>query len=688
MGCGASNEKEGKVDLGGKGVMPKEVTLSESRVRKKRREKDNEGEGTSTRERPRRRKCSEEQKEGDLPGRAKYLPHPLINIARDAKDADGRDIPGQYQISCFSHISELKGITIAVRESESGHVHAVQYSDAELISLRNERALKHNWLSFFRALSSAFSKGNPKVRKVGGVIHLDIMLSSTKEPKHQQFNLELQSVGDGQSATQQYFLEPFVRYYNKQPCPGSKRPSTETKYWLLEATAENNKLEIELGTRQLTELKAELAIKRQSAEEIIQRTEKVKRQMRNKRSGTIHYLDKLYYEGVHTFLGHTPHAANHESKESQPVELALKLLDNVFSNNAAKVEAEPAILMQPPTDSTLLALVENAPDKRHWDVMKCLVKLDKWDYDVFELDECTNGGSLFHTAYALFHKYGLIEYFNLEHETLVNFLLSVQAGYRANSYHNSSHAADVLQICHYILGPAGLCKLTQLSKEDMLASLIAAAIHDYDHPGFNNNFHTKTGAYLATLYSDKSILENHHCACVFEMMQSSKFDILQSLNEDQRRDVRDTVVEMVISTDMGNHAKLYSTFKRRLNESDDWVSKKEDTRLTLVMAIKTADISNCGRPQSLYLKWASNIAHEFYLQGDVEQMLSLAVSPFMDRRKDKTDFSRGQVSFINFIVIPLFESMAELLPGLDFTIRHCTDNKDRWQQAEGSGAVS
>ena len=54
-------------------------------------------------------------------------------------------------------------------------------------------------------------------------------------------------------------------------------------------------------------------------------------------------------------------------------------------------------------------------------------------------------------------------------------------------------------------------------------------------------------------------------------------------------------------------------------------------------------------------------------QGDAELKMGLTISPFMDRRKDKSDFSKGQVSFINFIVVPLFEAISELLPKLDFT---------------------
>merc|ERR1712093_942409 len=91
-----------------------------------------------------------------------------------------------------------------------------------------------------------------------------------------------------------------------------------------------------------------------------------------------------------------------------------------------------------------------------------------------------------------------------------------------------------------------------------------------------------------------------------------------------------------------------------------------------------ADISNCGRPRDLYLRWAENIAAEFYCQGDAEGQLRLSVSPFMDRRKHNPDFSKGQISFMNYIVIPLFEACAQMLPNLEFTVKLCTKNRDHW----------
>merc|ERR1711976_492590 len=92
----------------------------------------------------------------------------------------------------------------------------------------------------------------------------------------------------------------------------------------------------------------------------------------------------------------------------------------------------------------------------------------------------------------------------------------------------------------------------------------------------------------------------------------------------------------------GNHAKIFQAFRKRLNEAPEW-AKKEDQRLALSIAIKMADISNCGRPQNLYLDWATKIAEEFYNQGDVENKLKYTISPFMDRRRDKTLSQRPNI---------------------------------------------
>ncbi|NWR82217.1 PDE4D phosphodiesterase, partial [Centropus unirufus] len=69
---------------------------------------------------------------------------------------------------------------------------------------------------------------------------------------------------------------------------------------------------------------------------------------------------------------------------------------------------------------------------------------------------------------------------------------------------------------------------------EVLAALFAAAIHDVDHPGVSNQFLINTNSELALLYNDEAVLENHHLAVGFKLLQEDNCDIFQSLGRRQR----------------------------------------------------------------------------------------------------------------------------------------------------------
>ena len=55
-----------------------------------------------------------------------------------------------------------------------------------------------------------------------------------------------------------------------------------------------------------------------------------------------------------------------------------------------------------------------------------------------------------------------------------------------------------------------------------MAALIAAAVHDVDHPGVSNQFLVAIRHDLAIMYNDISVLENHHVATAFRTLQVCK----------------------------------------------------------------------------------------------------------------------------------------------------------------------
>ena len=63
------------------------------------------------------------------------------------------------------------------------------------------------------------------------------------------------------------------------------------------------------------------------------------------------------------------------------------------------------------------------------------------------------------------------------------------------------------------------------------------------------------------MYNDESVLENHHLAVAFKILQNPACDIFASLSQKQRISVRKMMIDMVLATDMSKHMKLLADLK-------------------------------------------------------------------------------------------------------------------------------
>ena len=70
---------------------------------------------------------------------------------------------------------------------------------------------------------------------------------------------------------------------------------------------------------------------------------------------------------------------------------------------------------------------------------------------------------------------------------------------------------------------------------------------------------------LASLYNDKSVLENHHLSSAFELMKSSERNIVTGLKTEQYREFRSLVIDMVLATDMSSHFTQIKNMKSLLS---------------------------------------------------------------------------------------------------------------------------
>jgi len=106
------------------------------------------------------------------------------------------------------------------------------------------------------------------------------------------------------------------------------------------------------------------------------------------------------------------------------------------------------------------------------------------------------------------------------------------------------------------------------------------------------------------------------------------------------------------------------------------VASKLEAFLMLKMVLKCADVGHLALPWEKHLVWCQKLEEEFFKQGDLEKALDMSPSFLMDR--DKPGVTKTQVGFFDFIVLPLFRSLTEALPGTAPVLNQVQANYAKW----------
>ncbi|KAG2493194.1 hypothetical protein HYH03_008614 [Edaphochlamys debaryana] len=365
------------------------------------------------------------------------------------------------------------------------------------------------------------------------------------------------------------------------------------------------------------------------------------------------------------------------------------------------------------------------------EVERLLASADHWQFDTWRLAEATQGHPLSCLGFFLLHREGLMRTFKINPSTLARLLRAVEAGYSPTiPYHNSTHAADVLQTLHVLMHGTGLTA-HYVDRLGLLAAYWAAIVHDHGHPGLTNDFLISTCDPLAVRYNDRSPLENHHCASSFALLLRPELDALAHFGAGDKAAFRKQVIEMVMATDMKQHFAFLSHFNtaHRLaaysaaaaNPShaggrpvtrprhgavvtaaahgaasggpppppDPAAPRPLDDAermLSLQIALKVADIGHLGEDLDVHCRWLGVLEEEFFRQGDREAALGLPISPLFDRAKQGV--SKSQVGFYDFVALPLAHALASAFPGAAPILDCFHANYDHWRAVEARAAAA
>ncbi|XP_061877281.1 high affinity cAMP-specific 3',5'-cyclic phosphodiesterase 7A isoform X3 [Entelurus aequoreus] len=320
---------------------------------------------------------------------------------------------------------------------------------------------------------------------------------------------------------------------------------------------------------------------------------------------------------------------------------------------------------------------------------RCMLeKVGNWNFDIFLFDRLTNGNSLITLTFHLLNQYGLVELFQLDMVKLWRFLVLVQEDYHSNNpYHNAVHAADVTQAMYCYMHEPLLAK--SLTSYDILLGLLAAATHDLDHPGVNQPFLIKTDHYLASLYRNTSVLENHHWKSAVGLLRET--GLFSHLPTEDRLNMERELGSLILATDISRQNDYLSRFRLHLDQGNLCLSNASHRHFVLQMALKCADICNPCRPWELSKQWSEKVTDEFFQQGDIEKKHKLEVNPLCDREVNTV--GNIQIGFMTYVAKPLFAEWARFSDTrLSQTmLGHMGLNKASWvslQQQEQSSSAA
>nr|XP_046193776.1 high affinity cAMP-specific and IBMX-insensitive 3',5'-cyclic phosphodiesterase 8A-like [Oncorhynchus gorbuscha] len=321
---------------------------------------------------------------------------------------------------------------------------------------------------------------------------------------------------------------------------------------------------------------------------------------------------------------------------------------------------------------------------------------DSWDFDIFNLETACLKRPLTYLGLKIFSRFGVCEFLSCPEATLRSWLQGIEANYHStNSYHNSSHAADVMHATAYFL-----CKervKQSLEQIDEVAALIAATVHDVDHPGRTNSFLCNAGSELAILYNDTAVLESHHAALAFQITtRDDKCNIFKNMERNEYRTLRQAIIDMVLATEMTKHFEHVNKFVNSINkplaaleenggigdeESVKGILTSPDNRILVKrMLIKCADISNPCRPLELCIEWAGRISEEYFAQTDEEKRQSLpVVMPVFDR--NTCSIPKSQISFIDYFITDMFDAW-DAFADLPNLMQHLDNNFKYWKDLD------
>lgn len=139
---------------------------------------------------------------------------------------------------------------------------------------------------------------------------------------------------------------------------------------------------------------------------------------------------------------------------------------------------------------------------------------------------------------------------------------------------------------------------------------------------------------------------------------------------------------LLLHEDMKHHSRLISDLSV-VRDVSDFEQVTDGRQLMMNMIIHGADLSSVAHPLHISIKWVELVCQEFTDQAKKSEAMGIFVPPHIVNLEDEVVRSRLQVNFIDYLVAPLWNAIANILPDARPTVEYLRQNRDYFFENAG-----
>ena len=285
-----------------------------------------------------------------------------------------------------------------------------------------------------------------------------------------------------------------------------------------------------------------------------------------------------------------------------------------------------------------------------------LSELRDWNLNAFKIE------NKFGYIVTMLTDFNAIDQFHINTGVLFAFMkkIQIECDKRQNPFHNFTHCFSVMHSAYMLI--SSTIALNFFSGINIFAILIAAVCHDVDHTGRTNMFEINSKSALAIFYNDKSVLEQHHAAVAFSILNEPESNFLNRVPRETMREIRKIMITAIMGTDMSKHYSILTNINSRTKDtSNDIGSLPKDTEKLAQFILHAADLAHPTKDYGVYEMWSMLVCQEFSDQSQEEYDKNLPMTEFMKDLQNPKVYYANEIGFLNFVVRPLWDCAHNLL---------------------------